>query len=75
MHCWEVLQNLKPLNTHPKQVRSSALVTLEDGWVIFVEAFVGLVVLAVVVFALGLVLLVVFVPGLVLFVVLVLGFV
>jgi len=65
------LQNLKPLNTHPKQVRSSALVKLEDSWVIFVEAFVGLVVL-VVLFALGLVLLVVLVLGLVL---LVLGFV
>ena len=71
MHCWEVLQNLKPLNTHPKQVRSSALVTLEDSWVIFVEAFEGLVVL-VVLFALGLVLLVVLLLGLVL---LVLGFV
>lgn len=71
MHCCEVLQNLKPLNTHPKQVRSSALVTLEDSWVIFVEAFVGLVVLAVL-FGLGLVLLVVLVLGLVL---LVLGFV
>ena len=71
MHCCEVLQNLKPLNTHPKQVRSSALVTLEDSWVIFVEAFVGLVVLAVL-FALGLVLLVVLVLGLVL---LVLGFI
>ena len=59
MHCCVVLQNLKPLNTHPKQVRSNALVALEDGWVLLV---VGLVLLFVIL-VLGLVLFVVFVPG------------